>query len=79
MEEYVNLARRICVMRDATSETWQELEAAHARALTALPPLGQTVRTPQELAVVPADVFASESELAVQLQLLSQGVARRTS
>jgi hypothetical protein len=71
MEAYADMARRICQLR-----AWRVAAPAmveeYALALTTLPSLGQTVRTPEELAVVPVDAFASPPELALQLRLLVQ-------
>ncbi len=72
MEGYTTLARQLCQLRGWTGSA-PEMVARHAAALAALPPLGQTLRTPHELAVVLPQTFASPSELAVQLQLLARG------
>jgi hypothetical protein len=73
MEGYTTLARQLCQLRGWTGSAPPEMVARHAAALAALPPLGQTLRTPHELAVVLPQTFALPSELAVQLQLLARG------
>lgn len=72
MEVYTALARQICQLREWRGLAPDEMVARHARTLASLPPLGQTLRTPQELAVMLPQSFASPEELAVQLQLLAR-------
>ena len=72
METYTALARQICQLREWVGPAPDEMVARHAAILASLPPLGQTLRTPQELAVVLPHSFSSQEELAVQLQLLAR-------
>ena len=71
MEAYTALARRICHVRDWTGPPPAHMIADHAAALSCLPPVGQTVRHPEELAVVPPQSFGSATELALQLHQLA--------
>lgn len=72
MEQYTDLARQICQLREWTGPPPPGMIESHAAALADLPPLGQTVRAPHELAVVSPQPFGSASELALQLHQLAQ-------